>query len=118
MRLVFETMPPSTNHLYRRTGRGVSLLESVRYAKDAIAWEARAQRRGDPLQGPLAVTVDLYWSDHRKHDIDNLKALLDALNGVLWEDDGQIIDLHTRKHFDKEHPRVELTVHSSVNPGT
>ena len=110
MRLVFTTMPPSTNHLYRRTGRGVSMLESARHAKDAIAWEARTQHRGDPLQGPLAVTVDLYWGDRRKHDTDNLKALLDALNGVVWEDDGQIVDLHARKHFDKANPRVEMSV--------
>ena len=86
------------------------MLESARHAKDAIAWEARTQHRGDPLQGPLAVTVDLYWGDRRKHDTDNLKALLDALNGVVWEDDGQIVDLHARKHFDKANPRVEMSV--------
>lgn len=110
MTLRFETLPPSTNHLYRRTSRGVSMLESVRQAKDDIAWEARSQFRGDPLQGPLAVTLDLYWPDRRKHDVDNVKALLDALNSVVWEDDGQIVDLHIRKHFDKADPRVELEI--------
>lgn len=110
MKLCFETLPPSTNHLYRRTSRGVSLLESAREAKDAIAWEARSQFHGKPLSGDLAVTIDLYWPDRRKHDVDNVKALLDALNDVVWEDDGQIVDLRTRKHYDKEHPRVEMTV--------
>lgn len=110
MTLRFETLPPSTNHLYRRTSRGVSLLEGVRQAKDAIGWEARSQFHGEPLSGPLAVTIDLYWPDRRKHDVDNVKALLDALNGIVWEDDGQIIDLRTRKHFDKAHPRIELSV--------
>ncbi len=110
MTLRFETLPPSTNHLYRRTLRGVSLLENVRQAKDAIGWEASSQFHGEPLTGPLAVTLDLYWPDRRKHDVDNVKALLDALNGIVWEDDGQIVDLHTRKHFDKDDPRAVMTV--------
>ena len=110
MTLRFETLPPSTNHLYRRTSRGVSLIESVRQAKDAIGCEARSQFHGEPLAGDLAVTIDLYWPDRRKHDVDNVKALLDALNGIVWEDDGLIVDLHIRKHFDKAKPRVELFV--------
>lgn len=88
----------------------MSLLDRVRQAKDAIGWEARSQFHGEPLTGALAVTIDLYWPDRRKHDVDNVKALLDALNGVIWEDDGQIVDLRTRKHFDKENPRAEITV--------
>lgn len=110
MRIFLQTMPPSTNHLYRRTSRGVSLLDSVRQAKEDIGWEARSQFHGEPMEGPLAVSVALYWADRRKHDIDNIKALLDALTGILWLDDGQIVDLHTRKHFDKENPRVEIDV--------
>lgn len=113
MTLRFATLPPSTNHLYRRTSRGVSMLESVRQAKDAIAWEARSQFRRDPLHGPLAVTLDLYWPDRRKHDVDNVKAMLDALNDVVWQDDGQIVDLHIRKHFDNEDPRAVLVVEAA-----
>ncbi len=52
----------------------------------------------------------LYWPDRRKHDIDNIKVLLDALTGIVWEDDGQIVELHTTKVFDKEKPRVEVTI--------
>lgn len=111
MKLVFETMPPSTNHLYGRTRRGgVSLLDSVRQAKDDLGWEARDQFHGEPLTEALSVDVSLFWGDRRKHDIDNIKALLDALTGVVWEDDGQIIDLNIHKRFDKENPRVEMTV--------
>ncbi len=46
----------------------------------------------------------------RDGDIDNyMKAVLDAGNGVLWDDDRQIWDLHG--FFDESaEPRVELTV--------
>jgi len=88
----------------------VYLLPKVREAKDTIGWEARAQFKGAPLAGSLKVCIDLHWPDRRKHDIDNIKVLLDALSGIVWDDDGQIVDLHIRKHYDKEQPRVELEV--------
>lgn len=65
---------------------------------------------GEPLEGPLVVTVDIFWPDRRNHDIENLKGLFDALSGVVWVDDGQIVDLHLTKAVDKENPRLEMTV--------
>lgn len=86
------------------------MLSKVRQAKEAIGWEARSQYRGEPLDGPLKVEIRLYWPDKRKHDVDNIKTLLDALSGVIWIDDGQIEDLHIRKFHDKSNPRVEMEV--------
>jgi len=108
--LTFRTLPPSTNHLYAQRGNARFLKPEVRAAKEAIGWEARSQYHGKPLTCPLAVSVALYWPDRRKHDVDNIKALLDACTGILWEDDGQIIDLHITKDFDKEAPRVVMAV--------
>lgn len=79
-------------------------------AKEAIGWEARQQHRGRPLEGALAVEIELWWPDRRNRDIDNVKALLDALTGILWLDDGQITDLHLMKGVDRNHPRVEMKV--------
>ncbi len=103
-----------TGHLHyariARRSRAHFLDPRARRCKEAIGWEARSQYRGKPLTGPLAVSVALYWPDRRKHDIDNIKVLLDALTGIVWEDDGQIVELHTTKVFDKEKPRVEVTI--------
>ena len=103
-------MPPSTNHLYGGRGSKVFMLPGVRIAKEAIAWEARSQFHGKPLEGHLAVEVDLFWPDRRNHDVDNIKSLLDALTGIVWNDDGQIQDLHTKKAVDRTNPRVEMRV--------
>jgi Holliday junction resolvase RusA-like endonuclease len=63
---------------------------------------------------PLSVRIDFYFScpkaDRRvknpavlrwhskKQDLDNLaKSVLDAGNGILWADDGQIVELSCRK---------------------
>lgn len=49
-----------------------------------------------------------------KPDLDNvLKAVGDALNGVVYEDDSQIIDCHIRKAY-AETPRVEVFISSEL----
>lgn len=50
----------------------------------------------------------------KKPDVDNLvKAVLDALNGVAWEDDSQIVRLSASKEYSAE-PYVYLYIHESV----
>lgn len=51
--------------------------------------------------------------EHRpviKADIDNyIKALFDSLNGVVWQDDKQIVDLSAHKFY-SDKPRIEIEV--------
>jgi Holliday junction resolvase RusA-like endonuclease len=110
MTLRFLTLPVSTNHLYMQHGSRRFMDPRAARNKEAIGWEARGQYRGKPLEGDLAVKLALYWPDRRKHDVDNIKGFLDALTGILWEDDGQITDLHITKAYDKKEPRAELAV--------
>ncbi len=58
--------------------------------------------------GPVAVEIDCYFRDRLKRgpafmkqsDADNLaKNVLDALNGLAYDDDGRVCDLHVRKFF-------------------
>ena len=49
---------------------------------------------GRPCLGlePLAVSATFYRASRRRADLDNLlKGLLDALNGLAWDDDAQVI---------------------------
>ncbi len=122
MTLTFTTLPLSTNALYISSGGRRFLTSKARDNKDAIGWEARAQYRGKPLSGPLVVEIALYWPDKRRHDVDNIKALLDALTGILWEDDSQISTLNLSKRYgdapgihiriepDTGLPRMEVTI--------
>jgi Holliday junction resolvase RusA-like endonuclease len=106
--VVLKTLPVSTNALYRHTSRGHFVTPKARANKEAMGWEARSQYRGKPLSGPLGLDVALYWPDKRNRDVDNIKGLLDALKGILWQDDGQLEDLRVRKYVDRAKPRVEL----------
>lgn len=47
-----------------------------------------------------------------KPDIDNyVKQVFDALNGLIWEDDAQIVTVHARKFYD-EIPRLEIDINT------
>ena len=110
MTLTFLTMPVSTNQLYRVAGSRMYMSERGKRYKETFGWEARSQYRGKPIEGKVAVEISLFWKDNRNHDIENLKATFDALNGILWNDDGQIHDLHIMKGVDRKNPRVEMTI--------
>ena len=62
-----------------------------------------------PISDPLRVEMWFYRDSHRRGDVSNMiKLAEDALNGVAWEDDNQIIDLVGHKRYDKTNPRTEI----------
>ena len=103
-------MPPTTNSMYKPFGGRFHVDVKARDAKEAMAWEARSQYRGAPLECELAVTVDLTWPTRRNHDVDNIKSLLDSMKGILWADAGQIVDLRITKRYEKGVQGVALTM--------
>jgi Holliday junction resolvase RusA-like endonuclease len=49
--------------------------------------------------------------DKRRRDADNcVKSICDGLNGVLWDDDAQVVEMSVRKDLDRDNPRAEVTV--------
>ena len=111
--------------------RGVRLYDpaKVRNYKSELALRARMRYPSKPLTGPLKVTLRFYRhlqssltkkeralrmsGAHRptvKPDTDNyIKSTLDGLNGLLWADDNQIVDLVASKFY-SDRPRVEIEV--------
>ncbi len=58
-----------------------------------------------------SVTLKIFYDNKRANDIDgSIKLILDSMNKVVWEDDKLIKELHVNKEFDKNHPRIEITV--------
>lgn len=86
-----------------------------------------------PLEGPLRASIDFYMpipasgskalkkamlegkEKHiKKPDLDNLiKAVTDAMNGIVYLDDSQIVRLVTRKVY-SDLPRVNITIEEYV----
>ena len=128
---------PGPIQAWQRAGRskngGHFTQPATRAAKRSIGWHAVQQVGQHCLQGALAVRLDVAmavpaaWSAKRraealagavkpavKPDVDNLsKTILDALNGVLWRDDAQVVDLHITKRYAAE-PQTVITVRGAT----
>lgn len=104
------TKPVPVNQKYGVINGRMLLQKKYRDTKEAIAWEIRSGWKGEPLTEDVAVNVIIYFGNNRANDIDNyLKIILDAAEGILFENDSQITELHVFKEYDKENPRVELS---------
>ena len=72
-----------------------------------LALRARQEARLKPFRGDVSVVVDIYGLT--RGDITNVaKAVEDAMNGVIYEDDSQIQRILVER-FDGN-PHVEVTV--------
>jgi len=121
MRWVFDLPTPPSANTYWRVGKGRVYRsgEATQYKAAVAATLLKARIRCLRRQNLLRVEVD--WTRNiRSGDLDNrLKIALDAMNGVLWEDDSQIVQIIAER-FDGDTPgyRVRITVVGHTdNPG-
>lgn len=106
--LMLEIEPIAKGRPRFWNGRAVTDANTRRYEAEVKA-RAKANAPASPLTGALTVSVLFTLpkprSVKREHpsvrpDLDNLtKAILDALNGIYWKDDGQIVNLNVRKIY-------------------
>lgn len=112
MRKFILDLPPTTNALYRAVTRGGRTYQYL--TAEARVWTEKAQwemkdGRHKTISGPVEVTATFYLKHDR--DVDNVKLLLDALEGIVIKNDRQVESLHLFKEKDKENPRVEIEVY-------
>ena len=106
--------PPSVNRIWRTSSAGKTYKsnEAQAYAWAVVA--ALSEHNVPCLTGPLAVRLDVY-RPRKSGDLDNTaKAILDAMQGRVYVNDSQIIELHMRRFDDKEAPRVEVEVREAT----
>lgn len=103
-------VPPSANRYWRVfRGRPVVSSEATAYKNDA-AWIARAAGMNEPLTGDVSLTVRWY-RERKSGDLSNrLKILEDALQGIAYKNDSQIVRIVAERYDDKRNPRVEVEV--------
>ena len=102
-------LPPSANRYWRVCNGRVVVSESAKTYKAGV-WMVAQHAGMRPFTGPVAVRVHVYRA-RKVGDLDNFaKVTLDALQGIAYQDDAQIVELHSWRHDDKDNPRVEVEV--------
>ena len=102
-------LPPSANRYWRTFRNVVVVSEEARAYKAGV--KASALEQGATLiPGDVAVYIDVYRS-RKAGDLDNrIKVALDALKGIAFEDDRQVVKIHARRFDDRNNGRIEITV--------
>lgn len=68
-------------------------------------------REYEPLRGDVAVNFTVFRPT-RRGDLDNYtKVMFDAMKGIIWLDDSQVVEIHSFRDDDKKNPRVEFLVY-------
>lgn len=105
--------------------------KTAAYEQLVAVYAAAAMKKAPLLEHPVRLRLGIYckvpgsWSKKRRSDalagierpakspdIDNIvKALADGMNGIVWVDDSQIVELVCSKHYSIE-PYVSVSVTS------
>lgn len=97
--------------------------------KDYVRLAASEYAPKVPLEGPIGMVLTVYRSTPKsfskrraalaeageitpttKPDVDNyLKGVKDALKGIIWRDDSQVVEVYARKRYSTR-PRIEVKI--------
>lgn len=100
--------------------RAYTKAKTRNYERDLACIASLQQKGKPPLEGSIIILVTFYLKRPKtvkrkypdvKPDIDNYcKALCDSLNGIVWKDDSQIIDLFASKRYSEADAYIRMEV--------
>jgi Holliday junction resolvase RusA-like endonuclease len=90
--------------------------------EETVAWEGLVAGEAlvamvgkEPLEGNLTAVLEFRRKDNKRADIDNLvKGFFDPMNGIVYNDDKQVVELHARVRYASADPGVTVTVKPAV----
>lgn len=94
--------------------KGMFMKADYKAYKQSIIDLAKSIVGGDftPYHGPVKVVSHWTFGTRRKKDVQNCGKLeFDALNGIVYEDDSQIIEDHRFKHYKKNEPSILIEIY-------
>jgi crossover junction endodeoxyribonuclease RusA len=114
-RILGEPASKERPRVTSRKGKSITYTpKKTRVAESAIAWELVSQNSGLTVDGERDFRVDVLFvsKSNRRRDIDNMiKLVLDALNGVVYEDDSQVVEIHAIiARGSAEEPRTDIII--------
>lgn len=99
--------PVSANRYWRMFKNRMVISAEAKAYKEHVALIARDSGAA-MLTGDVSIRLDVY-REAKRGDLDNkIKVILDSLQGVLYADDKQVVEIHARRFDDKGNPRVEV----------
>jgi Holliday junction resolvase RusA-like endonuclease len=92
----------------------VVLSDEGKAYKETVAGLCLSRGFLEPLEGNVRLEIRCY-RPRRAGDLDGiLKILLDSMQGYVYQDDKQIVELHLFRFDDRENPRAEIEIEPVV----
>lgn len=111
---VFVPGKPAAQGSKRHVGGGRLIEQSKAVApwRTSVSWHVAQAHTGAPLDGALRVVLDFVMprpsstpktrtpAAVKRPDLDKLtRAMFDAMSGIVWRDDSQVVDVTARKRI-------------------
>jgi Holliday junction resolvase RusA-like endonuclease len=94
--------------------KGMFMKADYKAYKQKLIDLAKSIVGGDftPYDGPVKIVSHWTFGTLRKKDVQNCGKLeYDAFNGIIYEDDSQIIEDHRFKHYKKNEPSILIEIY-------
>lgn len=104
--------PPSANRYWRIARNRLYVSSEARDYKQVVKL---TNLRVKPLDGPVRLTATIYRPQKSGDLMNREKVLSDALQGVAYHDDKQIVEAHFYLADNKDNPRVEVNIEPVEN---
>lgn len=104
-------LPTTDNHTYLQRGKFRFMIKEAKEWKLATQLKAKSIWKTEPLETPIWLDVKFFLK--RERDIHgSTKLICDSFEGIVYVNDKQITEVSLHKNFDKNDPRVEVTIES------
>ena len=88
------------------------MKSDAKQLKESYIRQIRIQYSWTVLTTPLRVKIRLYFKDKRKRDWDNWHKLsMDAMEGIIFENDSQLDCDGVQRYFWDTNPRIEIEIY-------
>lgn len=120
----FSPIPKGRPRMTKR-GHVYTPDKTRRHESDLKLWATKQMNGRKPMDCPLFVRALFFLerpkTSRRHHptvkpDLDNFIKCLDALNGICWEDDSQIVRIEAQKLYamDQAGPRISILIQEAI----
>lgn len=103
--------PLSMNHAYPtgKDGRR-HLSAAAKSYKEDIGWIAKGKMMNKSSFINVMIKIDFYFKNNMTDTNNCIKLILDAMEGIVYVNDRQIVEEHYFRKFDKKNPRFEIII--------
>ena len=111
--MIFHEECKNPNNAYFRSKSGGMFMKSdYRAYSDRVKMSAKLLRRKAPSDKPIHIEAIYCMGTKRRKDLTNCGKLeIDALNGIVFNDDSQIVSYSCRKTYKKNEPYFHFKVY-------